>query len=147
MMHAHHTLTSAAVCKLFALLWPASALAAGLDSAARPEPLTTIWLVPIGGLDVPVVTAGFAMLGVILSRPLSPKGPVPLSPVKNALVTILLSMLVLAWVIDSRPGLLFAFIMAIGLGFSGFAIIELAGVQALSFLRRVMAALTPGGSQ
>lgn len=140
-------MTRTVILKLFAMLWPASALAAGLDSAARPEPQAAVWLLTIGGLDVPVVTAAFAVLGVILARPLTPKGAVPLSPIKNALVTILLSMLALAWVIDSRPGLLFAFIMAIGLGFSGFAIIELAGAQALSFLRRLLAALSPGGPQ
>lgn len=134
--------------KLPLLLWPASALAAGIDDAARPVRSTAdVAIVAIGGMDVPLLTAAFAVLGVILARPIAPRGKPPLSLAKNLSVTAILCLLVIAWVIDSRPGLLFAFIMSIGLGFSGLTIIELAGAQALDIARRVFSGInTKGGS-
>src|SRR3546814_20652941 len=73
------------------------------------------------------------------------KGTPPLSLGKNIVVTLILCLLVLAWVIDSRPGLLFSFIMSIGVGFSGLAIIELAGTEALAVVRRIFSGINPKG--
>lgn len=131
---------------LLLLLWPASAIAAGLDEAARPVRASAdVALLSIGGLDVPLLTAAFAVLGVLLARPIAPRGNPPLSLAKNIVVTLILCLLVTAWVIDSRPGLLFAFIMAIGLGFSGLAIIELAGTEVLGVIRRIFLGINPKG--
>jgi len=130
---------------LVPMLWPGSALAVaseGAGHAAAPM------IVTVGELSIPVITAGFAVIGVLAARPLSPRGNPPLSLARNILVTVILCLVSLFWVIESRPGLLFSFIVSIGLGFSGFAIIELAGAEVLAFLRRVFASINPkGGSQ
>lgn len=132
--------------RLFLLLWPASALAAGIDEASRPARVSAdVAILTIGGLDVPLLTAAFAVLGVLLARPIAPRGDPPLSLGKNIVVTLILCLLVIAWVIDSRPGLLFSFIMSIGLGFSGLAIIELAGTEALGVVRRIFSGINPKG--
>lgn len=129
---------------LIASLWSASALAAGIDDAARP--IGAVALMHVAGIDVPYVTAAFAMLGVLLSRPISPPGDYPLTRLQAVCVNLICALLVLAWVIESRPSLLFAFVMSIGVGFSGFALIQLAGSQALDLVTRVFAAIFPRGN-
>jgi len=42
--------------------------------------------------------------------------------------------LVLLWIIESRPSWLYAFVVSIGLGFSGYSLVELFGEQVRSFV-------------
>ena len=45
------------------------------------------------------------------------------------LVTAIMLIVVELWVLNSQPGWLFAFVIAIGLGFSGYSLIELLGEE------------------
>lgn len=125
-----------------AFIWSTAAIAADMGLKAHDDGLIPLFVM---GIDVPVLNAAFAVLGVLLARPIAPKGSPPLTPGKNIIVTLILCLLVLAWVIDSRPGLLFSFIMSIGVGFSGLAIIELAGAEALGVVRRIFSGINPKG--
>lgn len=95
-------------------------------------------IVMFDGLAVPVLQLGLALLGVLLARPLAPRRTPPLGLFKQLLVTVIMLVLVSAWVIESRPGLLFAFVVAIGLGFSGYSLIELIGREVEEFIKRAM---------
>ena len=44
---------------------------------------------------------------------------------------------VLLWIVESRPSWLYAFVVSIGLGFSGYSLIELFGEQVKSFVTDV----------
>jgi hypothetical protein len=48
------------------------------------------------------------------------------------------------WIIDSRPGALLTFVIAIGLGFSGYSLIEVAGEQVRAIAGRILSATQPG---
>ena len=131
-------------CLLFYAGWGPAALAAQFhDVGAATRSPTGMLIISLAGFDVPLITAIVGALGVLLARPLAPKGANPIGRIQSACVAAICVLLVLAWIIESHPGLLFALIMAIGIGFSGFAIIELAGQEALAFIRRIGAALNP----
>ena len=44
-------------------------------------------------------------------------------------VSLLMVVAVQLWILEARPGWLFAFVLSIGLGFSGYSLIELLGGQ------------------
>lgn len=111
-----------------------------LSSAAGHASPSDIVIVA-GGVAWPVVTLAIAAIGVLAARPLSPKRTPPLSLAKNILVSVIMLVAALLWVIDSRPGLLFAFVVSIGLGFSGYTLIELMGEEIAAFVKRAIAAL------
>ena len=46
--------------------------------------------------------------------------------------------LVELWIVESRPRWLFAFVIAIGLGFSGYSLIELLGDQMRDFIKDIV---------
>lgn len=119
----------------FMAIWP-PAMAA--TAATQPLHQAAPYTADVLGLSVPVITAAVAVVGVLLARPLSPKGQPPLSLGRNILVSIILALLALAWVIDSKPGLLFALVVSIGLGFAGFSVIELIGTQIMTAIRRAV---------
>src|SRR3546814_3251879 len=55
--------------QLVLMFWPVSALAAGLDRATQSVVLNAgIAILSIGGLHVPLLTAAFAVLGVLRSE-------------------------------------------------------------------------------
>lgn len=124
-------------------------LAAWLPSLAISSVVPGTGLADAGSVDfygvtVPAVTCVLGFLGVILARPLArqsknPGGEAQLSWPLFLLVSAIMLILVELWIIESRPGWLFAFVVAIGLGFSGYSLIELAGEQARDFLRNAMA--------
>ncbi len=120
---------------IFGLLWP-PALAA--TAATQPLHQATPYSADVLGVSVPIVTSAVAVAGVLLARPLSPKGNPPLSIGRNIAVSAILALLALVWVIDSQPGLLFALVVSIGLGFAGFSVIELIGAQIMAGLRRAI---------
>ena len=129
---------------LFLPAWSTAAVASGVSDAASPSSQAIVhvaWL----GLDVPVASALLVVLGVVLARPIAPKGPAPLTIWQTLCVYALTALLLLAWVVESRPGILFAFVMSIGLSFSILSVLELIGDQARDFFSRLTATFTPKG--
>ena len=129
---------------IFGLLWP-PALAA--TAATQPLHQATPYSADVLGVSVPIVTAVVAVVGVLLARPLSPKGNPPMTIGRNLAVSAILALLALVWVIDSKPGLLFALVVSIGLGFAGFSVIELIGAQIMAGLRRAIGQPPPAPDQ
>ena len=113
--------------------WLAAATIAANDHAPASHGLT----LPFDGLQLPVLHLGLALAGVLMARPLAPRRVPPLSWVKSALVTVIMLVIAASWVVEARPGLLFAFVVSIGLGFSGYALIELIGNQVQGFIKSV----------
>lgn len=128
---------------LFLPMWGSAAIAAGVHDADAPA--QALVRVALLGIDVPVVSAILAVLGVVLARPIAPKGPVPLTPVQTLCVGAITALLLLAWVVERRPGFLFTFVMSIGLSFSILSVLEVIGDQARSFFSRLAAAFSPKG--
>lgn len=129
---------------LFAVLWPpAFAATVANEPINQVTPYTANFL----GVSVPVVTSIVALVGVLLARPLSPRGNPPLSAGRNLAVSAILALLALVWVVDSQPSLLFALVVAIGLGFAGFSVIELIGAQIIASLRRAIGQPPPPPDQ
>ncbi len=96
----------------------------------------------MGGVAVPLATCALGALGVALARPLARRQentlPLPLFLVVSAIMLLTVEI----WIIDSRPPALFAFVIAIGLGFSGFSLIELVGNQVREFAARLITSFT-----
>ena len=108
-------------------------------AASKPSPADVV--IAAGGFDWPVVTLAIAAIGVLAARPIAPKRNPPLGLAKNILVTLIMLVAALLWVLDSRPGLLFAFVVSLGLGFSGYSLIELLGDEIAAYIKRAIAAL------
>lgn len=120
----------------FATAWlPTLAVSAAVNPAPR---LAEAFLVPIGGIQVPLLTCGLGLLGVLLARPLAKRRETTGWP-GFLLVTAIMLIVVELWIVESRPGALFAFVIAIGLGFSGYSLIELVGTQISEFVKRIVA--------
>lgn len=124
---------------LFLPGWSSAAIAAGMNDAALPGRQAIVHIA-WAGIDVPIVSAILAVLGVVLARPIAPKGPAPLSLWQTLCVYALTALLLLSWVVESRPGFLFTFVMAIGLSFSILSVLELIGDQARGFFGGLAAA-------
>lgn len=119
----------------FAAGWlPLLAVTASVDPAPR---LADAFAFVVGGVTVPPVTCALGALGIVMARPLVRKREASLGLAGFLLVSAILLVTVELWIVDSRPGALFAFVIAIGAGFSGFSLIELAGDQASALARRV----------
>lgn len=121
----------------FYAAWTPALLFASSASKASPAEL----VITAGGIDWPVVTLAIAAIGVLAARPIAPKRNPPLGLAKNILVTLIMLVAALLWVLDSRPGLLFAFVVSIGLGFSGYTLIELLGEEIAAYVKRAIGAL------
>ncbi|RIV82969.1 hypothetical protein D2V17_14295 [Aurantiacibacter xanthus] len=110
----------------FAAGWlPAMAVSAVLN----PVPEAAYIALDLGGVEVPVVTALLAAFGVLAARPLARREESKLSLGQFVLVSAIMLVVVELWVIEMRPRWLFAFVVAIGLGFSGYSLIELLGKE------------------
>lgn len=121
----------------FYAAWTPTLLVASSASKASPADV----VIAAGGFEWPVVTLAIAAVGVLAARPIAPKRTPPLSLAKNILVSLIMLVAALLWVIDSRPGMLFAFVVSIGLGFSGYTLIELLGAEIAEYIKRAIAAL------
>lgn len=119
----------------FYLPWIVAVAASAAEPAAQAGSLT----VGFDGLQIPVLQAVLAVAGVLMARPLAPKREGETGWVKRLLVTIIMLVVALAWVVEARPGILFTFTVSIGLGFSGYALIELAGTEIEAFVKRIFA--------
>lgn len=114
---------------------PALALSAAVEPAAK---LSEAFVVPIGGIPVPVVTALLGALGVLLARPLARKSEASNGWPAFLLVSAIMLIVVELWILESRPAWLFAFVIAIGLGFSGYSLIELVGGELRDFVTNII---------
>ncbi|MEL7698668.1 hypothetical protein VO57_015500 [Citromicrobium bathyomarinum] len=121
----------------FLLGWVPALAASSVVPDAAP-PLADAMLVVIGGVPVPLVTCALGLLGVLMARPLARKSESALSWPLFALVSAIMLILVELWIIESRPGWLFAFVIALGLGFSGYSLIELLGDQMRDFIKDIV---------
>lgn len=119
--------------------WAASLALIDTESAAGPAHLGEVWMVDLGGFQFPLLTGIFAAIGVLLARPLAPKREKPIGLFKNILVTVIMVTVAIIWVADARPMMLFAFVVSIGLGFSGYSLIEIAGGEVTGWLKRIFA--------
>ena len=121
----------------FLLGWVPALTATSVVPEVAPE-LADTMLVVIGGVPIPLVTCVLGFLGVIMARPLARKSESALSWPLFLLVTAIMLILVELWIVESRPRWLFAFVIAIGLGFSGYSLIELLGDQMRDFIKDIV---------
>jgi drug/metabolite transporter (DMT)-like permease len=117
--------------KFFTAWTPVALAAAAVDPAPR---LADLFEISIAGITVPPVTCALGAIGVIAARPLARKGEQELSLWLFLLVSVVMMIVVELWVIEHRPSALFAFVIAIGLGFSGYSLIELVGQELRSIV-------------
>lgn len=122
---------------IFYATWTPALMLSSAAGRASPSDI----VIAAGGFDWPVVTLAIAAIGVLAARPISPKRNPPLGLAKNILVTLIMLTAALLWVLDTRPGLLFAFVVSIGLGFSGYSLIELLGEEIGAYIKRAIGAL------
>jgi len=110
----------------FAASWVLAAMASVPLDQAAPQAETVLQL---GGAEVPVVTAALGLLGVLCARFLALPKERSLGTPRFMVVSLLMVVAVQLWIVEARPGWLFAFVLSIGLGFSGYSLIELLGDQ------------------
>ena len=128
--------------KFFAAWTPLALASAAIDPAPR---LADLFAFELSGLTVPPVTCLLGAIGVLGARPLARRGEGELSTGLFLLVSMLMLIVVEIWVIEHRPSALFAFVIAIGLGFSGYSLIELVGNEVRSFVASKIGAITGKG--
>jgi len=122
----------------FLIVWlPSMALTASVPEAKVA--LGDRFMVDLWGLPVPVVTCVLGAVGVIAARPFTVQAEGNLGWKLRLLVGFIMMIVVQLWIIESRPGWLFAFVVAIGLGFAGYSLLELFGEQVKEFVRGVFA--------
>lgn len=115
---------------------PVLAVSAVVDPAPR---LADAFLIDFGnGIVVPPVTCLLAVLGLIVVRPLARKREAALSAPLFGLVSLALLIALELWVLERRPGALLSFVMALGVGFAGYRLLELVGDQVLETARRIL---------
>lgn len=121
--------------KFLSLYVPMLGVALAVPDPAMP--LGERFLVDVAGLPVPVVTVALGALGIAASRPFTHRTEKELDWKLRALVSFIMLIVVELWIIESRPSWLFAFVVAIGLGFAGFSLLELFAEEVMNFVRRV----------
>jgi hypothetical protein len=119
----------------FYLPWFAALAVASGEPAAASSGAATV--IHFQGLDLPLMQSVLAVAGVLMARPLARKKESTLPWSHFAIVTVIMLVAALAWVAQSRPGVLFTFVVAIGLGFSGYSLVETAGAEIQAFLKRI----------
>ncbi|GAA0760704.1 hypothetical protein [Erythrobacter ramosus] len=125
----------------FAAVWlPTLAVAVVVPDVETP--LGDRFLLDLAGLPIPVVTCILGAVGIVAARPFTVRTEADLGWKLRLLVSFIMLVVVQLWIIESRPGWLFAFVVAIGLGFSGFSLLELFGEQVKDFVRRAFAGAT-----
>jgi len=145
MLHLSEPLTFT---KFLSVWLPTMAVAVAVPDVATP--LGDRFLIDAWGLPIPVVTCILGAIGVIAARPFTVRAEADLGWKLRLLCGFIMLVVVELWIIESRPGWLFAFVVAIGLGFSGYSMLELFGSQVKDFVRRVFAGATntvPSGSE
>lgn len=121
----------------FASAWlPALLVSTSFDPAPSLAGAVT-W--HIAGVQLPVITCILGLLGVCLARPLARRQESNLGLPLFLVVSAIMLVVVEIWIIDSRPTALLTFVIAIGLGFSGYSLIEVAGEQVRALAERFAA--------
>lgn len=126
--------------KFLSLWMPTLAVAIVVPDAHTP--LGDRFLFDLHGLPIPVVTCILGAVGIVAARPFTVRAEAELGWPLRWLVSFIMLITVQLWIIESRPGWLFAFVVAIGLGFSGYSLLELFGSEVKDFLRRAFASAT-----
>lgn len=111
-------------------------------ASGEPAATSTATVLHFEGIDLPVVQAVLAIAGVLMARPLARKKESTLPRSHFLIVTAMMMIIALAWVAQSRPDVLFTFVVSMGLGFSGYALVETAGAEIQNFLKRILAIAT-----
>jgi len=112
-------------------------------AVSTAEPVTIgAWMVRMYGVDVPIVQLVLAIAGVLMARPLARKKEAALPLSQFLLVTAIMLVIACAWVLEAPTGVLFTFVVAIGLGFSGYSLIEAAGDQITDSIKRIVTSAT-----
>jgi hypothetical protein len=101
-------------------------------------------MIQIDALSVPALQGALAVAGVLLARPLAPRREMQVGWPRFAVVTAIMLIVAVVWVAQSRPGPLLAFVVSIGLGFSGYSLIEFAGREIEGAIRRLIGAAAHG---
>jgi hypothetical protein len=112
-------------------------------SLAVAAPVAGPTVISLLGYDLPILSAVFAVLGVVLSLALAPPPARRLSRVQKWALRIVLVLITLALVIYDQKSPLISLGWAIGLGFSGYTVIELLGAMIPEKLRSVFGASIP----
>lgn len=127
--------------KQFLLTWaPMSAITA----TVAPAPGGAATVVQFEGIAVPVVTSVLGLVGVLASRWLALPKERPLGTPSFLVVSLIMMIIVELWIVESQPGWLFAFVVAIGVGFSGYSLIELLGDQIKELIKSAFASAREG---
>lgn len=120
----------------FLVAWLPTMTAVSVSPPPAPA-LGQMFIFDLGGVPVPMATCAFAVLGIGLSRLLARRTEASLGWPSFAAVTAIMLVVVLLWIIESRPSWLYAFVVSIGMGFSGYSLIELFGEQVKTFITDV----------
>lgn len=109
----------------------ASAATSGSSHSFGPTAITAF------GVEIPVMSALFGLLGVLLARRVAPFDPSTdrLGPIGNAALTALLALGVLAFIIAGEKRPIVALGWAVGLGYSGIAFIALVAQAVRKFAK------------
>ena len=119
--------------------WSASLAAAAIEDKHLSGPVLTV---PFDGTAIPVVQVVLAAAGVLMARPLAPKRERSAGVGRFILVSAIMLIAAVTWAAQTQPGPLFAFVVAIGLGFSGYSLIELAGREIENMVKAFFASVT-----
>ncbi len=98
------------------------------------------WIIVLGGFPVPIVASALALLGVLAARPLAARRETELGRARFWLVSAIMMLAVELWVLEAQPGWLFTFVVAIGVGFSGYSLIELLSDETTGLVKSSFAA-------
>lgn len=119
----------------FYVPWAAAVAGAVLD---KPHAQITV---SVAGFDLPIIQIVLAIAGVLMSRPLAPRRAQERGLARQLLITAIMMIVAVTWVTESRPGALFTFVVAIGLGFSGYALVEALGHEIQAAFTRTIGAI------
>lgn len=133
--------------------WAMSVLAAAVGEPRLAAHAAPGMMLHVDSLAIPVLQAVLAVVGVLMARPLAPRREAEVGWLRFALVTAIMAIVAVIWVAQSRPGPLLTFVVSIGLGFSGYSLIEFAGREIEGMIKRLIglsagtapASGTPGG--
>jgi hypothetical protein len=123
----------------FYLPW---ATAAAVAANVQVPNMADATIIHFEGMSLPLVQSVLAIAGVLLARPLARKKESTLPRSHFVIVSLIMMIIALAWVASSEPNVLFTFVVAIGLGFSGYSLVEQAGAEMQAFVTRIFAMAT-----
>jgi hypothetical protein len=129
--------------------WAMSVLAAAIGEPRLTAHAAPGIVVHIDSLAVPLLQGVLALVGVIMARPLAPRRETEVGWLRFGLVTAIMAIVAVIWVGQSHPGPLLTFVVSLGLGFSGYSLIEFAGREIEGMIKRLIGlstGTTPGSA-